>query len=394
MNLLTKRENFYFFVIYFDSVFSILYSCRATRFFFADTDCSSYIESGTTTNNNSDMLKKSIDRTNHRHNSTNNTFSGDSSSTRSIGIGTQRFITSLEPLLEMLRPLLEMLRIFIRSAYKTYQWYSPELSLGKCMVKYAHISHPEMMRRFRIENISKIGRGIYLLILDYINSFVNGGTLISRYVDEIDSDRIALKIAQITNETPIQKRTTISSLPNDFGYGWNYFNLMTPFTYNTMYTGNNEQLAQRQYYQQQHRSIANSHQITQKNVNINEPDSNVIMRQRQFYDQSQSRRSGKNFNPDPYGRRNNNDNVAYIGPRQFPADTDEMPDMDPNASIKLNNKTAEEEAEKLFDIEPIILKSLGIEPSTVKRWSPMYCAKEYTVDIIKRITKNLLLDQI
>lgn len=283
----------------------------------------------------------------------------------------------------------------------------PEINAGTCMMKYFRIEHPEIFRRFRIENFAKIGRGMYLMIVDYINGIVNGGTLISQY-DDVDSDRIASKIAQITSEKQThwrpqpkhqreRSRTNGGNFENShaeaFGlqraplYDWNDFNLMTPFAHDSQFENGEQQ----QRRVQRHQAMGNFNRISQRSMNGS--DGSHVMRQLHRNSQH-SRRVAKNAIPDD-NRSRRNDNVMYVGPRQFPDDMnasfDELDDIDPDANINLNNKTAEEEADSLFDIEPMILESMGIDPKNIKKYSPVYCAKEYSMDVIKRITQNLLL---
>lgn len=72
-----------------------------------------------------------------------------------------------------------------------------------------------------------------------------------------------------------------------------------------------------------------------------------------------------------------------------PMEEDESIDAD--ASIDLSNTAAEEEAEKMFNVEAMLMKTLGIEDDTIKKFTPMYCAKEYTMDVLDRFTDDVLL---
>lgn len=70
-------------------------------------------------------------------------------------------------------------------------------------------------------------------------------------------------------------------------------------------------------------------------------------------------------------------------------DTSPMEDdesIDADASIDFADKVAEEEAEELFNVEALIMKTLGI-----KKYTPMYCAKEYTINVMDRFIDELLL---
>lgn len=285
-----------------------------------------------------------------------------------------RFFTQIESTLEWLRMLL-------RSTYKSYKFYGPEVKMGQCLIKHAHVTYPNLSRRLRVQNFSKIGQNLYMLFANYVNSVLIGGG--TNLYDESASARIGSKVAEMTRanqpgsiySTPINARNTVA--PNQFYGNPNYVN---PFPMQTSGPNNMHSLQSMQRWQRMaslpnrrfERDINGTYSTNQRD---NESD-----RQRQPY-------SNPNIG-ETY------DDVVYAGPRQYPNDMsyiDEAVYMDPDANINLTNKTAIEEADNLFNYESIILESFGIERNSISKYSLLWCVKEYTKDALRRFTETVLL---
>lgn len=73
--------------------------------------------------------------------------------------------------------------------------------------------------------------------------------------------------------------------------------------------------------------------------------------------------------------------VMYVGPRQFSSKPV------PHSVPESHGETLEE----LFDFDSVLYESLGIHRNQAKEWTPINCAKEYTINIFKRMILDFLL---
>lgn len=72
---------------------------------------------------------------------------------------------------------------------------------------------------------------------------------------------------------------------------------------------------------------------------------------------------------------NPDSSVMYVGTKQFGDDVDVQ-------TNDLSNETSESIINE--DFKTILLEGLGIDPKSIKKWSPVYCGTEYVVDVFKR----------
>lgn len=47
-------------------------------------------------------------------------------------------------------------------------------------------------------------------------------------------------------------------------------------------------------------------------------------------------------------------------------------------------------ADDFSNFETILLEGLGIDPKSIEKWTPVYCAKEYVIDVMKRAAQSYL----
>lgn len=266
-------------------------------------------------------------------------------------------------LFESVEAVLEWMRTTLKAAYKSYKYYKPEVEMGKCLTRYAHVTYPNIMRRLQFQNIAKSARNGYTMFINLLSTILNGNGFAS--FDETDGLRIGSKVADMTNdliESPAESplESPLELPPNPY---------INPYEAYTPYYNN--------YYQP---------------IYVESYGSNSIRRRR--YDTGATvpmPNRGKKLN---YRyKRQLEHNATYAGPRHYPQEIveNEINNIDPDANIELTNKTAEEEADELFNFEPKILASLGLDSKGIKKYSLLYCTREYTMAILRRFTDTVLL---
>lgn len=263
-------------------------------------------------------------------------------SMRSI-IAMSRTYSAQSKFFSMFEPMREWIRLYLRSSYKSYKYYKPERELGKCIIQCFHVAYPNLMRRLQIQNIISFVRNLYSWLVKFINNAMNA--MWTDRFDENDGLRIGSKVAALT-----QDDTTIRS-PTFNQYPYRY-----PQTPNSAHQNPNFYY----YYY--------------------DPNQRYVMRRR------------RNVPIEETEIRNGSQKESYpLEPLSDASPMDDDESIDATASIDLGNTVAEEEAEKLFNVEAMIMKTLGIEDDTIKKYTPMYCAKEYTMNVLDRFTDDVLL---
>lgn len=239
--------------------------------------------------------------------------------------------------------LREWIRLYLGSSYKSYKHHRPERELGKCYIRCFHVAYPNLMRQLQTQNIINFARDFYSWMVKFINNAMN--VKWTDRFDENDGLRIGSKVAALTQENTTPRSPTFNRYPY-------------------LYTPNSAYQNPHLYYYYY-------------------PNQRNVMR---------SRRDAPIAN-NPTEIRNESQKQFY---RLQPlSDTSPMEDdksIDADASIDLADTVAEEEAEKLFNVEALIMETLGIEDDTFKKYTPMYCAKEYTINVMDRFIDELLLD--
>lgn len=88
----------------------------------------------------------------------------------------------------------------------------------------------------------------------------------------------------------------------------------------------------------------------------------------------------------------------YVGPRQFPSTDDDIvqtyppPTTDETSEPTINlSNNQDDYNDDIFNFETILLEGLGIDPRSIKKWSPAYCGKEYAIDVVKRVAQTMFL---
>lgn len=239
-------------------------------------------------------------------------------------------------------PIREWIRLYLRSSYKSYKYYRPERELSKCIIQCFHVAYPNLMRRLQIQNINSFVRNFFSWLVKFINNAMNA--MWTDRFDENDGLRIGSKVAALTQDDTITRSPTFNQYPH-----------LYPQTPNSAYQNPNFYY----YYY---------------------PNQPYVMRRR------------RDVRIEETEIRNGSQKQSY--PLELLSDTNPMDDdksMDADASIDLANSAAEEEAEQLFNVEAMIMKTLGIEDDTIKKYTPMYCAKEYTLNMLDRFTDDVLL---
>lgn len=204
------------------------------------------------------------------------------------------------------------------------------------------------MRQLQIQNIVSLLRNLYSWLGEFINSAMNV-IWIDRF-DENDGLRIGSKVAALRQEDTTPRSPTFNRYPYPYLSNFTYQN---PNVYYYYYSNEPPYVMRRR-----------------RDVLIQ--DSNLSL-ETEIHNGSQKK--------------------SYpLAPLPYTSPMEENESIDADASIDLANTDAEEEAEKLFNVEAMILKTLGFEDDTIKKYTPMYCAKEYTMNALERLTDYMFLD--
>lgn len=268
----------------------------------------------------------------------------------------------------------ETYRLFIRRVYKSYLYYNPEIKMFNCMVKYARTQYPDFLRYLRVEDLKRTGRSLHMVFVKLLDNLMNGGG-IGFYDTEIDRYRVAWKIAQMAAGENLPPETDehyngqqVIQLNTDELYTKPITDYSIPNTARTF----QESHIQRGFVQKNQNNVTNLLQDEPMIDNEMKESERTIRRTKRQYV----------FN----------DGYMYSEPYiANPFDSREDMAMDPDARIDLTRKPVIEESNRAFTIESMVLRSLGIDPNSVKKWSPTYCTKEYVKDLITRFTKTILL---
>lgn len=230
-----------------------------------------------------------------------------------------------------MQPLLNSLRLLAKRALESYNWYYPELQFGKCLVKYAKIEYPELLRNLRVDNVAKAGQALFMALMEFTMNMLNT----NQFVEVAQQGRIGVKGEQMTRSHP---------------------NVYIPkITINDRVDDGNES--------------------TLEWVNKN-------------------RGSLKQALPNCHRYANTNDRIMYAEPRQLTGNAFSVTPTEaprPKKKMTSGNATSDLSENDEFDLELIILEGLGINPASIKRWSPTYCIKDYTIDVIKRMAQSIVL---
>lgn len=225
----------------------------------------------------------------------------------------------------------------------------PERELGKCIIQCFHVAYPNVMRRLQIQNIIRFVRNVYSWLVPFIDNAMNT-TWTSRF-DETDGLRIGAKVAALTQADTTLRSATFNQYPYPYAHAPDSAHQNSNLYYYYYYYPNQPYVMRRQW-----------------DISIEE-DLNSSM-----------------------GIRNGSQKESHLlEPLSDTSRMEAYESIDADATIDLANTAAEDEAEKLFSVEAMIMKTLGIEYDTIKKYTPMNCAKEYTMDVLDRFTENVLL---
>lgn len=257
-----------------------------------------------------------------------------------------------------LPPFVETLRAYFKLAYKSYVLLQPEIKFGQCLTKYFYIRFPNFMRFFQWRNLSKYIRRLYSVSGRMVNNVVTR-TIFTWFDDtELDRERIAMKMTSITSERQARPDPSIVRPIVEF---YESIGLQPPLAseiydiYPNLMQSLTTSPLRRRYQRDTTNSNKMSSQIQYKNN----------MKREQI--------------------QNKDDVQANDGNHRGPAG------MDPNATIDLTNKSVEQEAEELFNIDTMFWKNLGFEDSSFRKYSLAYCTRAYVTDSFSRFMKNIIL---
>lgn len=272
---------------------------------------------------------------------------------------------------------MEYLRSFAKSVLSSYNWYQPELSFSRCMMKYARKTYPELMRNLRVPNIGMLGRNMFAAVSEYVINVVNG----PQYEEILlEQERIGAKVEQILRPWPEKMSHSRARLQRQSAIA-----------------------------RQQPRSDSTLEQPNQNSSTISVltedamTDSNWEDERTQLEDQllegeelRRNRFNAMKANEQRHdkGKRSINEEPSrFIGPRQFPS-YEPLVQQEPvneDEDMNLANKPPEEIVEDLFDWEPVILEGIGIDPKSIEKDSPTYCGKEYVFSFIRRVISDFVM---
>lgn len=240
------------------------------------------------------------------------------------------------------------LRALAKQALYYYNYYNAEIQFGECMIKYTYSQYPQQMQLLRMANINKLGHLAYAAIAEYLTNVLNG-----HYIDAYaDQERIAAKIVQLTRP---------SNLPRP------------QQQYPAEYVQSIRRKKREKPLKRKQRS---TEIVTSKNdtesVSTKMPDDE--MEHRSFDDENALvyfENHRKLWHEDVHQR--------------YMQDREEEDSLMEDERIELNNVRTVEAVDDLFDWEPVILDSLGIDPRRIKKYSPGYCLKNYIFAFFRRI---------
>lgn len=238
------------------------------------------------------------------------------------------------PTVSNLQPFFETIRNYIKTGYRTYLLLNPEVKMGQCVVKYFYTQYPNVLKFFRVQNLTKFIRRLYSVVTKYANDIMSGNLF-----SDTDRKRVESKVASITHEKENQQ-----------------FYYVPYYQFQPDQSNNNYQsylLRSKRYYNLRKRFV----------------------RQAPNYEFRQSVKKSK------------------VDQSFLPPLIDNVPDydVDSDATIDLSDRTLEREADQLFNVDSMFWKSLGIEENSLKKYSLSYCAKDYVTDVFKRFIKNVIL---
>lgn len=298
---------------------------------------------------------------------------------RIVGSTTKALVKQIR-FFSILEPVFEWISTQIRSLYKEYKFYGPEVEFGKCFIKVMHVNYPDLMRRLHIRHIIKSARGLYEMITTNINNFFSGTGFHS--FDAFDSERIHEKIVQMTSdEIPDSKEDVLRVLQQNrqnLVRNANPPNVLSsspsvlPFLHRPLPI----------YYYQ-----IPSNYNKKRTRRMAKPDFDPYLEE-----DAVASHMLKPILKDSQRGKQDDMNTTILMEYQNENLLDDSDYIDPDANIKLATKSAEEEAEELFNLEPVIMEGLGYDGKTIKKYTMLYCAKEYMKDVLRRFTDNVLLD--
>lgn len=251
---------------------------------------------------------------------------------------TQRSLpASVQPrFFSVLSSLFQVFRYLFRHIYEGVHHYRPEIRLGRCMVKIARKQYPELRQRLSYDNMWKFA----VRMFEDVSTYASDVLTENQSEEWLRRERIATKVMQLTEEEPLSRQSD-DPLP------------LHP---------------------------------------------HMLMIGASARPAANRRMDGR-----PLRRR-----VAYMAPRHFRRQRRAADASSPIMRIAAKPIVADEAAneedefsdlnekswEELLDFDSVIYDSLGIDRQMAKEWTPINCAKEYTVQFVKRFIIDFLSGEI
>lgn len=263
-------------------------------------------------------------------------------------------------------PFYETTRAYFKIAYRTYLLLQPEFKFFQCMIKYFYMRFPQTMQMFQMQNLSKYIRQVYVVSGIMANNMMTR-TIFSWFEDtELDRERIAIKTAAMTSETPNPPPQTLAQ-PIDWFYRSVGLRPQTPLIY-----GNYQNSVRPPIY-----VLGAPVRLRRRIKRETEYPSASISDQDNIMLQIQAEIQYKNNM-----QKEKMENVAKkrLGMIE-----------EKDGSIDLTNGAIEREAEELFNIDTMFWKGLGFDKGSLKKYSLAYCTRDYVSQSFERFIKNVIL---
>lgn len=282
-----------------------------------------------------------------------------------------RFVSSLEP-------IVEFLRTFAKRVWSSYNWYQPELQLGKCMMKFASKQYPEMMRHIRMQNIGKLGYNLYSALTEFITNAMNG----PHEYDEstVERGRIGQKVEQMTRHRPTRMNYERMQQQRPTTYARRQPQLVftsIPLNASQMMLLTGEKMMNRYRTTDDERMQRVNEYDAGEEDSINDRNNDTEIDE-PYHNTSREKRSL------------DAETNLFVGPERFPP-LPMQESVNEDNDINLAQKPAGEIVEDLFDWEPVVLEGFGIDPKSIQKFSPLYCGKEYVFGFIKRVVQDFVM---
>lgn len=259
------------------------------------------------------------------------------------------FIDKRAKLFRPLQPPLETIRLIARGLYRFYIFYNPEFALFGCMFQYARIEYPDVVQSMRIDEMRQTGQSVYQFVEQLMEKFLKTGLN-----GDLSSGRklTALKTGQNFPQRMPRKMSKRS-------------------------TG---QLNLSDMYSKRYRlRIKTEPKVTNDN-------------NRQVVADAYSRKASKLTENEINKISTGNPTVSENGLDGKPFTQNTTPAVEKQTEKPLNSK---EDSPKRkidnFTLEKFVLRSIGIDPESIREWTPTYCGKEYVKNFVRRFFNRIVL---